>query len=120
MKLLALLLLGGEPISVPANGGRGPALSSGGSEVGAQSYSSHKNKRGGERITKQGQGKPLKVLAYWLCSGCAPSPGVFLTSGTAGHTPSPGCSIIAMKTAEEALTTPPKALRGQWINCSKG
>lgn len=36
MKLLALLLLGGETISVPANGGRGPAPSSRGSEVGAQ------------------------------------------------------------------------------------
>lgn len=36
MKLLALLLLGGETISVPANGRRHPALSSGGSEMGAQ------------------------------------------------------------------------------------
>lgn len=36
IKLLVLLLLGGETISVPANGGRGPALSSRGSEVGAQ------------------------------------------------------------------------------------
>lgn len=57
IKFLWLLLLGGETISIPATGGRGRTLSSGGSVVGAQN--------------KQQPHKARESLGKCLRTGCA-------------------------------------------------